>query len=151
MSSVPLQTDESIAHPVTALQGFPATADRYKFKVERCPKLDPVTRAMELQFHFTISTLKSSLTPHLSKERWSCLALFDILKILLTWYSLNTTSSAGCISELEWNIHFFVLHSCHVIALSLQKSAAVQKIPPQTHCQICHCIYRPGKADWERQ
>lgn len=66
MSSGPLQTDESIAHPVTALLGFPATADRYKFKAERCPKLDPVTRAMELQYHFTTSTLKCSLTPHLN-------------------------------------------------------------------------------------
>lgn len=54
VSSGPLQTDESIAHLVTALQGFPAAADRYKFKAERCPKLDPVTRAMELQYHFTI-------------------------------------------------------------------------------------------------
>lgn len=65
MSSVPLLTDESIAHPVTALQGFPTTLDRYKFKVERCPKLDPVTRAMELQYHFTMSTLKSTVAPRL--------------------------------------------------------------------------------------
>lgn len=28
LSSVPLQTDESIAHPVTALLGFPTPADR---------------------------------------------------------------------------------------------------------------------------
>lgn len=43
------------------------------------------------------------------------------------------------------------LRSCHVVAVSLQRCAAMQKIPSQTHCQICHCIYRPGMADWERQ
>lgn len=141
MSSVPLQTDESIAHPVTALQGFLAIADRYKFKVERCPKLDPATRAMELQYHFTISTLKSSLAPHISAR--SDEAFQDFTVVILIQHSLSTI----CITEKERNIHYFGLHSCHVVAVSLQMRGAVQKIPPRTHCQICHCIYRPGMAD----
>lgn len=34
------------------LQGFAVSKDRYKFKDDWCPKLDPVTGAIELQNRF---------------------------------------------------------------------------------------------------
>lgn len=64
MHSEPLQTDESIAHPVRALQGFAAAVDRYKFKLEQCPTFDIVTRAIELQHHFN----HTSFTPLLNQK-----------------------------------------------------------------------------------
>ena len=148
MSLVPLLTDESIAHPVTALQGFPASVDKYKFKAEWYPKLDPVTGAMELQYRFMISTLKST---HATAQReairlpFSLWHFHDMAPIIFITHSL----SAGRITEQEWNIHNFVCSMSW-----MQKNAEPPKLTARfliVFIDLASLIKRGNRESCERE